>query len=307
MSINKDLKNFPKNLKGALTDAQPVIDKLGNSIGNTISNLASNVKNIGSNFVNIGKFKRMKGEIKNVINGVFNFDKGNAMPIITNPDGQVAPKDWRVSISVPSRIQEYMVGGSLLDPLQRTNMRCVFPYTPTVLVSHSANYNAMQPLHTNYPYYAYENSRVDQITITADMFVQNEAEAKYWIAMVHFFKTVTKMNYGGTDQDRGLPPPVCRLNGYGDYTFNNVPVIVTNFQFDLKKDVAYISTGLGGGAPAGVPDAVGGGRQGVAWAPAESLITVGLMPQYSRSKQADFNLKQFVKGEHTLPGKDGFI
>jgi len=195
----------------------------------------------------------------------------------------------------------------LLDPLQRTNMRCVFPYTPTVLVSHSANYNAMQPLHTNYPYYAYENSRVDQITITADMFVQNEAEAKYWIAMVHFFKTVTKMNYGGTDQDRGLPPPVCRLNGYGDYTFNNVPVIVTNFQFDLKKDVDYISTGLGGGAPAGVPDAVGGGRQGVAWAPAESLITVGLMPQYSRSKQADFNLKQFVKGEHTLAGKDGFI
>jgi hypothetical protein len=165
----------------------------------------------------------------------------------------------------------------------------------------------MQPLHTNYPYYAYENSRVDQITITADMFVQNEAEAKYWIAMVHFFKTVTKMNYGGTDQDRGLPPPVCRLNGYGDYTFNNVPVIVTNFQFDLKKDVDYISTGLGGGAPAGVPDAVGGGRQGVAWAPAESLITVGLMPQYSRSKQADFNLKQFVKGEHTLAGKDGFI
>ena len=38
----------------------------------------------------------------------------------------------------------------------------------------------------------------------------------------------------------------CSSNGYGDYTFNNVPVIVTNFQFDLKKDVDYISTGLGG-------------------------------------------------------------
>ena len=186
-------------------------------------------------------------------------------------------------------------------------MRCVFPYTPTVLVSHSANYNAMQPLHTNYPYYAYENSRVDQITITADFFVQNEAEAKYWIAMVHFFKTVTKMNYGGDDADRGLPPPVCRLNGYGDYTFNNVPVIVTNFQFDLKKDVDYISTGIGAGAPAGVPDAIGGGRQGVAWAPSESLITVGLIPQYSRTKQGEFNLRSFVKGETTLGGKDGFI
>ena len=70
----KKLSKEPK--KGALTDAQPVIDKLGNSIGNTISNFASNVKNIGSNFVNIGKFKRMKGRIKNVINGVVNFDKG---------------------------------------------------------------------------------------------------------------------------------------------------------------------------------------------------------------------------------------
>ena len=177
----------------------------------------------------------------------------------------------------------------------KTGKRCVFPYTPTVLVSHSANYNAMQPLHTNYPYYAYENSRVDQITITADFFVQNEAEAKYWIAMTHFFKTVTKMNYG-KDDDRGLPPPVCRLNGYGDYTFHNVPVIVTNFQFDLKKDVDYISTGIGPGA-----------RTGVAWAPTESLITVGLIPQYSRTKQTEFSLEKFVKGGHTLPGKDGFI
>ena len=125
--------------------------------------------------------------------------------------------------------------------------------------------------------------------------MQNEAEAKYWIAMTHFFKTVTKMNYG-KDDDRGLPPPVCRLNGYGDYTFHNVPVIVTNFQFDLKKDVDYISTGIGPGA-----------RTGVAWAPTESLITVGLIPQYSRTKQTEFSLEKFVKGGHTLPGKDGFI
>ena len=294
MAINKDLKNITTNLRGALTDAQPAIDKVGNTIGNTINNLASNVKDIGSNFLNIGKFKRMKSTLFKAKDGLFSYEK-NANAIITNPDGKVGNKDWRVSVSVPSRIQEYMMGGSLLDPLKRTNMKCVFPYTPTVLVSHSANYNAMQPLHTNYPYYAYENSRVDQITITADFFVQNEAEAKYWIAMTHFFKTVTKMNYG-KDDDRGLPPPVCRLNGYGDYTFHNVPVIVTNFQFDLKKDVDYISTGIGPGA-----------RTGVAWAPTESLITVGLIPQYSRTKQTEFSLEKFVKGGHTLPGKDGFI
>ena len=298
MAINKDLKNITTNLKGALTDAQPAIDKIGNTIGNSVSSIANNVKDLATNFLDIGKSKRIKSELNKVKNGLLNFEK-NASPIINNPDGNVGDKDWRVSVSVPPRILTYMEGGSLLDPLNRTNKRCVFPYTPTVLVSHSANYNAMQPLHTNYPYYAYENSRVDQITITADFFVQNEAEAKYWIAMVHFFKTVTKMNYGGSDPDRGLPPPVCRLNGYGDYTFNNVPVIVTNFQFDLKKDVDYISTGLSAGpGPSG---------QGIGWAPAESLITVGLIPQYSRTKQAEFNLQSFVKGGSTLGGKDGFI
>ena len=303
MTIDNNFKNLPENLKGALNNAKPAIEKLGNVVGNTVSNLANKFTDTATNLLNIGKSKRMKGTIKTVKNGVVSFEK-NAMPIVTNPDGNVGAKDWRVSISVPSRIQEYMQGGSLLDPLKRTNMRCIFPYTPTVLVSHSANYNAMQPLHTNYPYYAYENSRVDQITITADFFVQNELEAQYWIAMVHFFKTVTKMNYG-KDVDRGLPPPVCRLNGYGDYTFNNVPVVISNFQFDLKKDVDYISTKLSGTQ---VDDTdVAEGTQGVAWAPTESLVTVGLMPQYSRTKQSEFNLRSFVKGEHTLPGKDGFI
>ena len=199
---------------------------------------------------------------------------------------------------------------SLLTPLIGSGNKVIFPYTPTVLVGHSANYNPMQPIHTNYPYYAYENSRVDQITITADMFVQNEAEAQYWIAMVHFFKTVTKMNYGKTDPDRGLPPPVCRLNGYGSYTFNNVPVLITNFQFDLKKDIDYISCKLSGATTdtfSGIgPRQASQDVSGLAWAPTESLLTVGLVPQYSRTKQTQFNLKKFVKGEHSL-GKDGFI
>ena len=83
-----------------------------------------------------------------------------------------------------------------------------------------------------------------------------------------------------------------------------MPVIVTNFQFDLKKDVDYISTKLQGGTTSNLDFAVG--DQGVAWAPSESLVTVGLIPQYSRTKQGEFNLRSFVKGESTL-GKDGFI
>ena len=100
MAINKDLKNITTNLKGALTDAQPAIDKVGNTIGNTINNLASNVKDIGSNFLNIGKFKRMKSELTKVKDGLLSFEK-SANAIITNPDGKVGNKDWRVSVSVP--------------------------------------------------------------------------------------------------------------------------------------------------------------------------------------------------------------
>ena len=161
-------------------------------------------------------------------------------------------------------------------------------------------------------YYAYENSRVDQMTITADFYVQNEFEAKYWVAAIHYLRTMTKMTYG-KGPDKGQPPPICYLNGYGDYTFNNVPVIITNFQFDLKREIDYISTGLSTSAPGTekprVPDAVGGSQQshdGYAWAPSESLITVGISPQYSRTQQSKFNLKQFVKGKNTLGG-DGFI
>ena len=123
---------------------------------------------------------------------------------------------------------------------------------------------------------------------------------------------MTKMTYG-KGPDKGQPPPICYLNGYGDYTFNNVPVIITNFQFDLKREIDYISTGLSTSAPGTekprVPDAVAGSQQsydGYAWAPSESLITVGISPQYSRTQQSKFNLKQFVKGKNTLGG-DGFI
>ena len=35
-------------------------------------------------------------------------------------------KDWRVSLSVPPNSREYMAGGSLLDPLIKTDMKLGF-------------------------------------------------------------------------------------------------------------------------------------------------------------------------------------
>jgi len=181
----------------------------------------------------------------------------------------------------------------------------VFPYTPTVLVGHSAQWNPMQPVHTNYPFYAYENSRVDQMTITAHFYVQNQQEAQYWVAAVHYLRSMTKMSYG-LSPNKGAPPPVVRLNGYGDFTFKDVPVLITNFQFDLKEDVDYISTQLSATGEESVSADGDISKTGTyAWAPTESLITVGIVPQYSRTKQAQFDLADFVKNGGTKGS--GFI
>ena len=214
---------------------------------------------------------------------------------------QETEKDWRLRLSLPSTFRKQASEETdLLAPLTKTN-GMVFPYTPTVLVSQSANYQQIQPVHTNYPYYSYQNSQVDQMTITADFYVQNAAEARYWVACIHYLRSITKMNYG-VDEFAGQPPPVVRLNGYGDYVFNNVPVIVNSFQFDMPKDVDYISTNLGNlQGPPTEPNSAPTG-----WAPSTSIVTVAVTPQYSRTKQSTFSLNNFLKGGYMKSG-DGFI
>jgi hypothetical protein len=42
----------------------------------------------------------------------------------------------------------------------------------------------------------------------------------------------------------GNPPPLLKLNGYGDYVFKNVPVVVKSFSVDLPQDANYINTAI---------------------------------------------------------------
>ena len=294
--IDQALNKYDENL-GHITGK-------GSEVNNIIMGLKDKTVDLVTDFTAQGK--RMFNKINSIVNGEINA-KGTAKAVVVNKSKAVA-KDWRVSLSVPQSIKKLVSKSSrsLLDPLGRTDWKMVFPYTPTIYVSHQASYNPLQPVHTNYPYYAYENSRVGQMTITGEFFVQNSLEAKYWVAAVHFLRSVTKMSYGENSPNRGQPPPVLFLNGYGDYTFNQVPVIVTNFQFDLKREVDYISTGLGKTEQAFEDGFVQSSLEKHAWAPAESLITVELVPQYSRNQISKFNLRDFVNGDDVLDGK-GFI
>lgn len=202
--------------------------------------------------------------------------------------------DWRVSISIP----EILLEGPVLDPLKEgsngsaynTGNRLVFPFNPTIIFSHSANYQAVQPIHTNYPFYAYENSQVEAMTITGEFFQENEYDAAYWIAAIHFLRTATKMFYGESTP-LGNPPPLCRLNGYGPHVLNNVPIVITNFTTDMPADVDYIECTVNGEKN---------------FVPVQSTITVTVQPQYARRSQSRFSLNDYAKGAH-VGGDEGFI
>lgn len=224
-----------------------------------------------------------------------------------------AQRDWRVKLSLPTGA---FASSDLLKPLVETN-GLVFPYTPQISISHQAQYQVTSAVHNNYPFLSYENSKVDQITITGDFYCEDSTEARYWVAAVHYFRSVTKMKFG-SDADAGAPPPVVKLNGYGDYVFKNVPVVVTNFQMDLPKDVDYIATGLartqqpGKASDVATKSATSSANagQGVAWAPVKSTFTITVQPLYSREQQRNFSLDKFVKGDYVLSsdkGTTGFI
>lgn len=290
----ENLKKFVSNQVGKATD---IVQSQVAAVSSTVAD----AKNLMADGLNSVKAKLPFLDKKSVLSQLnFNLSKNIKQADVVVQDEE---KDWRLRLSLPTIFRDNSQNpNDLLAPLNKTN-GLVFPYTPTVLVSQSANYQSIHPVHTNYPYYSYQNSQVDQMTITADFFVQNAAEARYWVACIHYLRSVTKMNFG-VDEDAGQPPPVVRLNGYGDYVFNNVPVIVNSFQFDMPKDVDYISTAVGATTPPVTDFDIA--STPTSWAPATSIITVAVTPQYSRTKQSRFSLNDFIKDGYIGKG-GGFI
>lgn len=220
---------------------------------------------------------------------------GNTQPIGVEAE-VLGPRDWRVRLSLPRNFSAFDTPGKndILKPLRDTNNSMVFPYTPNIFMTHSANYNKLTPVHSNYPFPIYENSQIDQFVITGEFTAENVNEARYWLAAVHFLRSVTKMAYGKSD-NQGAPPPVLRLNGYGDFVFKDLPVVVEQFQLTMPSDVDYIQ----------VPNV---GQSTGSWVPVRSELSVGVFPTFSRDRVNKFSLDKFVRGEYVAgkhPG--GFI
>lgn len=150
--------------------------------------------------------------------------------------------DWRVRLSLaPGATYLYNAKpAGILEYLKNTN-GVVFPYVPQIQVTYAANYETSDIVHTNYKMIQYKNSAVDQITITGDFTAQDTYEANYMLAVIHFFKAVTKMFYGQDQIPKpGTPPPLCYLSGLGDFQFDMHPLVVSSFNYSLPNDVDYI-------------------------------------------------------------------
>ena len=146
-----------------------------------------------------------------------------------------------------------------------------------------------------------------------DFFVENAKEAQYWVAMTHFLRSVTKMDYG-LGQNSGAPPPLIFLNGYGDFVFPNVPVIIKTFSVDLPADVDYIKATNSSDDTTGAPNLVGGQlapggsapppdfqtaiSDEITYVPTKITMSIQCIPIISRNQiSSKFSLSEYAQGK----------
>lgn len=160
--------------------------------------------------------------------------------VLREQKNQAANGDWRVKLRLaPGANYLYRdEQPGILQPLAVTD-GVVFPYTPQINTIYAANYNSYDLTHSNFRGQFYQNSFTDQVNITATFTAQDTMEANYMLAVIHFFRSVTKMFYG-QDAQRGAPPPLVFLQGLGEYQYNLHPCVVSQFQYNLPNDVDYI-------------------------------------------------------------------
>ena len=111
----------------------------------------------------------------------------------------MAQQDMRARLQPKSLYNEEVLGprdsSNILFPLWSTR-GVVFPYTPSVATGNVTEYDPTSFIHSNYGYNAYVRSYPKPISISAEFTAQSNDEALYLLAVIHFFRSITKMFYG---------------------------------------------------------------------------------------------------------------
>jgi hypothetical protein len=194
-------------------------------------------------------------------------------------------KDLRTVLRVPSSYLTGLAAGP--QSILKNFGGILFPYTPSISYDNQATYTAISPTHSNYTQFFFKNSNVGPITVTGKFTVQNESEAEIWLSVQHLLRSLTKMRFG-TDANAGAPPPVCRLDAYGDMMLSNVPVVVASFKIEYPDSVDYI--------------AVKKGQYASSLVPTISTLSLTLNLMYSRKEIRDFSVDQWLSGKLSNKG-----
>ena len=235
--------------------------------------------------------------------------------------------DKRIRIRAPAGQQNTIYG----DPNNATNpMRLlhetnglVFPFTPTITYSQNPNWATQELTHTIQQYYYFTSTNSAEINITGEFTVQNPREGQYLLAVFHFLRSYSKMHFGEKEpqQSRGLPPPILQLDGYGDYMFNSLPILIRSWSMDMLKDVDYVEVPVNSQLPQPITDPseltaittrettspMSADLVGVAYLPAYTNISINAIVQQPPVKlRKEFSLTAFRNGELLGKKNKGF-
>jgi len=240
---------FGDNLIQDITSSQNIIGAGTNAI-NVAGNLSSA---ISAGYANGG----VMSAIRSIDLPAAGEAVGDVLSAVASFGGDANSNDWRVRMSLPT--WPAFRNSPVLAPLKDAG-GLIFPYTPQITMTSKASYTSIPITHSNYAFKAFQNSEPGEIQITAPMNVEDPTQGLYWVAAVHYLRSLTKM-FTGSDPKAGNPPPIVFLNGYGNYVFKNVPVVVTSFTTTLDSTCDYIGVNVVGsmaGQINGVADSIGG-------------------------------------------------
>jgi hypothetical protein len=216
---------------------------------------------------------------------------------IKDSKGSIKKDDLRVKIRVP--VLDYLGWETTNGPNEELVKLggIIFPYTPNISYEHKADYASANPTHSNFTQYFYKNSSISPISISGKFTVQNEKDAGVYLATVHLLRALIKMRSGGSqtgDPDSGAPPPVCRLDAYGDFMLKNVPVVISSFKIELPEGIDYFVLGK-----------LNSGIYKQASVPTVSTISITCNPVYSRNEMQKFSVTGWLRDANSR--KAGYL
>ncbi len=197
-----------------------------------------------------------------------------------------------------------MKSSHALWPIMQTG-GLIFPFTPSIAEGINVKYNAMEMVHSNEAYHVYQATENVHITLSNCTWVCDTfANAVYTLSVLHFLRTYSFMDFGKARTAggiRGRPPSPMWFSAFGNYAYNQVPVLLQRADWTMPDDVDYVGVPEPGSpgwnscqlVSTGSPSATGS----VTWLPLKFIVSsISLIVQHSPRYWINWSLEDYRSG-----------